>query len=366
MAWLHTVKVQALRNIEQAELTGLAQLNFFAGRNGAGKTSALEAVHLLGMGRSFRASRNKPLIAHEQPELVVFGDVHSGAERTEPGCTVGVRKGRDGQSEIRLGGQRANSSAELATLLPLQVINADTFQLILGAPGIRRQFLDWGVFHVEHGFLGLWRRLQRCLKQRNSLLRRGNIGPTELAPWDLELLELAEQVTAARQRYFEQWLPVVYAMLEKLWPGGMGLEFSFYSGWDRKLSFQQVLERQQDRDLTQGHTSLGPHRADMRIRLNGLAAGELLSRGQLKLLSSSMRLAQAALLGDRRCVFLVDDLPSELDEERRGLFCQLLVELGSQVFLTCIDPESLECPGFEGQDIAMFHVEHGVFTNNNG
>ena len=79
--------------------------------------------------------------------------------------------------------------AELAEQFPLQVITSDSFGLLTGSPGARRRYLDWGVFHVEHQFFGQWQRFQRCIKQRNQLLRRGKVSDQELAVWTRDLAQ---------------------------------------------------------------------------------------------------------------------------------------------------------------------------------
>lgn len=367
IAWLQSLNIQGLRNISSAEFPQLSRFNVFYGANGAGKTTILEAIHLLGLGRSFRGAKHKPLINYDKDEFVVYGELSSATAidtDLRSAVAMGIRRHRDGSGEIKVRAQRARSAAELAALLPLQVVNAETFQLVLGAPVLRRQFLDWGVFHVEHRFLEQWRRLQRCLKQRNSLLRRGKISTLELQPWDEELSQLAVSVTAYRNAYFKAWLPELLAKMERLWPEGKDLVFTFHPGWDdKKYEFGELLQHQLPRDKEQGYTAYGPHRADMKIRLNGLPVADVLSRGQLKLLSASMRLAQAAVLQSaqaKQCIFLVDDLPSELDEQRRSSFCDLLSELGSQVFVTSIDRHGMANAGFDQQELSVFHVEHGA------
>jgi DNA replication and repair protein RecF len=364
---LRSLKIQGLRNISSAEFADFTRFNLFYGANGAGKTSLLESVHLLGLGRSFRNAKHQPLINYSADSAVVFGELSVGhaqdSKLSGRKVTLGVSRNRHDTGEIRIQGVRADSVAELAALMPLQVLNAETFQLLLGAPSLRRQFLDWGVFHVEQSFLIQWRRLQRALKQRNSLLRRGKISRLELAPWDIELVSLATAVTRLRQEYFELWLPVVRDMVGFLWPEGRELDFSLYIGWDKKLSMQDILEKQFSRDQELGYTSQGPHRADIKIRLRGMPVGEVLSRGQLKLLSAAMRLAQGAVLrsySDKQCVFLVDDLPAELDQQRRSALCELLIGLQSQVFLTSIDPQSIASSGFDPKELSVFHVEQGA------
>jgi DNA replication and repair protein RecF len=372
MTSIRSLKVQGVRNITKAHLSGLTRVNHLYGANGAGKTSFLEALHLLGLGRSFRSNKQLPLIAHQQESAVVFGEMTTTSSADSLACNpslmtsavgIGVQRNRDGSSEIRINGQRAVSAAQLADLLPLQVIDADAFELLLGAPSIRRQFLDWGVFHVEHGFLDLWRRWQRTLKQRNSLLRRGNITVRELGPWDLEFCRLAESISDLRSAYFTQWLPVLFDLLGRIWAYPIKLEITFFPGWDRRLNAQEMLNRQLARDKDLGYTTMGPQRADLRIKINGMPVGEVLSRGQLKLLSVAMRISQGYMLdiyAAKPCIFLVDDLPAELDSERRSAVVDILLQCSGQVFFTSVDKNGLDFSGMSSNALSVFHVEHGV------
>jgi DNA replication and repair protein RecF len=184
-ALLSRLQIGRIRNLSSVRLEGLKRVNLFFGRNGSGKTSLLESIHLLGMARSFRGSGPGSLITHGEPECTVFGVV------TMPGSTygrpIGVQRRRSGDVQIRIGGRAVRTVAELAEQLPLLVINSDSFDLLTGSPAARRQFLDWGVFHVEHRFFQQWQRFQRCMKQRNNLLRHGKMAGQQLAVWTRDL-----------------------------------------------------------------------------------------------------------------------------------------------------------------------------------
>lgn len=118
----------------------------------------LEAIHLLGLARSFRSARLQPVIQYEEAACTVFGQVMLA---NGIASNLGISRERQGEFTIRIDGQNARSAAQLAETLPLQLINPDSFRLLEGAPKIRRQFLDWGVFHVEPRFLPVWQRLRR-------------------------------------------------------------------------------------------------------------------------------------------------------------------------------------------------------------
>jgi DNA replication and repair protein RecF len=359
---LTRLDIHNVRNIGQARLRDLGIVNVVSGPNGSGKTSVLEAIHILGMARSFRSASVKSVIQHDRQELVVFGEVTS--EVNGGMHPVGVKRGRSGEADIRIAGERVNTAAELVQQLPLQVINANSFELLTGAPKARRQFLDWGVFHVEHQFLPAWQRFQRSLKQRNNLLRRDKIAASELSVWTRELVEAGDAINRYRKAFFDAVVPRFEAVLAALAPELTAVTLSFRQGWDKRQSYSDALANSYTADCDQGFTHVGPQRADIRVLADGYPAADTLSRGQQKLVICALKLAQGQLLADRdvgRGIYLVDDLPAELDQAHCRLVCQCLDQLGAQVFITCVDErEIVDVWPSPGTQPRMFHVEHGV------
>jgi DNA replication and repair protein RecF len=359
---LSRLDITAVRNLSAVSLRELSATNIYFGLNGSGKTSVLESVYLLGMARSFRSGPIKSLIGHGEEACTVYGEFDRGAERTP--LSVGVRRERSGGLQAKVSGTAVHSRAELAENLPLQVINAESFNLLVGSPGYRRQFLDWGVFHVEHRFYATWQRFQRALKQRNSLLRHGKIGDRELSPWDKELSEAGELIDKFRRGYFGLLAPAFSDLMLHLSPDLGGLELRYRRGWDQHKGLREMLAAAFRSDTQQGFTHAGPQRADLRVLVNGYSAGDVLSRGQQKLVVCALKLAQGQLLASAQresCVYLVDDLPSELDRDHCRLVAEVLTTLETQVFVTCIEKQDVAdfWPSAAQRGRAMFHVEHG-------
>ncbi|WP_017939510.1 DNA replication/repair protein RecF [Zestomonas thermotolerans] len=353
--------VTAVRNLHAVTLSPSPRINILHGANGSGKTSLLEAVHLLGLARSFRSLRLQPVIQYEQLACTVFGQVSMPEGRL---CNIGVSRERSGEFVIRIDGQNARSAAQLAEIMPLQLINPDSFRLLEGAPKVRRQFLDWGVFHVEPRFLPAWQRLQKALRQRNSWLRHGTLDAASQAAWDRELCLASDEIDTYRRAYIQALKPVFESTLREL-VELEGLTLSYYRGWDKERALSEVLAASLTRDQQLGHTQAGPQRADLRLRLGSNNAADILSRGQQKLVVCALRIAQGHLVSQvkrGRCIYLVDDLPSELDEQHRRALCRLLEELNCQVFITCVDHELLMDGWHADTPVSMFHVEHGRIT----
>ncbi len=341
------------RCLESVELELGPRFNLISGANASGKTSLLEALAYLGRGKSFRGASTSNLTKHEASEFVLFGEV----EHAQGRLPVGVRNGREGL-EVRVGGESASGAAALAKALPLQVIDPEVHSLIAGGPEQRRRFLDWVAFHVEHDHLMIWRRFRRALKQRNAALKAKS---TEAAirSWNAEFLDLAGELDASRRRVLE-------LTQDSLQEHGLllletELSFEYQQGWARERELAEALESGIERDLQLGATQSGPHRADIKVSYDERQARKLVSRGQQKLLASSMILAatetaQAAL--EQPLLLLLDDPAAELDNDSIARLMSAVAALGCQVVATSLDPEALVFP----EKPVRFHVEQGVVT----
>jgi DNA replication and repair protein RecF len=346
---LASFRAEHLRSIEAAELELSGGFNLIIGQNGAGKTSLLEAIYLLGRGRSFRTRSNERLISHGEPLARVVG-------RT-PGTLVpqviGIEVTRDGRTTARIGGQTPDSLAELATAFPVQVIDPDIHKLVEEGSARRRRWLDWGVFHVEPGFGRDWGRYQRALKQRNAALKQGQ---AETRLWDPELARAGLAMTTARQRVVDAIAPRWVELCQQL--AGIELTLQLYSGWDTDQELEQAMAATAARDRERGSTSLGPHRADLRLRYRGRVAREVLSRGQQKLAAVALTLAQLQWLKEEHGLsptLLLDDPAAELDAGRLAKFIAAVQALQTQLIVTSLSTDATPL----GRPENTFHVEHG-------
>ncbi len=361
---LKRLSVQNLRNLANVDLEPAKHLNIIYGANGSGKTSLLEAISILSLGRSFRSRKIKSLICNGTQALTVFGRIDADGIIVP----VGVTRDNHGGGQIKLNGNLVSTASTLSEHLPVQVMNGQSFQLLDGPPQTRRQFMDWLVFHVEQNFFPAWKDVQRLLKQRNSILRRGKIDPMLLASWDAELARKAESLDQFRQDVFLLFVEQFYGLVNHFIAID-GLQLNYYRGWDREQTFAEVLRIGFDRDAEAGYTRLGPHRAELRITIMGHPAAEVLSRGQQKLLVSALHIAQGLVfqqITGRSCIYLIDDLQAELDRDYRKMLASWLDKLGCQVFVTGVEREVLldawgdtSC-GDGCREQKVFHVEQGV------
>lgn len=346
---LARLKVDGVRCLGGVDIELESERNYVFGPNGAGKTSLLESIHLLGRGRSFRTRQTARLVQRGREGLTVHGSVR-GVERTVP---VGVGFA-DHKLTARVDGHD-EGTAGLARALPVYVIDPQLHQLVEAGPSERRRYLDWGVFHVEHSYLSLWRQYRRLLGQRNAALKRGAAGE-QLAAWTEPLVELGERITAMRERYVAGLTPDVAAMGARLL--GRDVQVSYFRGWREGVDLAEALAEARERERERGTTPVGPHRADLVIRIDGERARDEVSRGQQKLIVGALVLAQVDRLGGteaHRSVLLVDDPAAELDGGSLGRLMEEVYARPVQLVVTALSAEALG----GAADFPRFHVEQG-------
>ncbi len=352
---LTRLEIVGIRNIHQATLELNPAINLIYGRNGSGKTSILESVYLLGAGRSYRNLSVEPLISRHQDECLVRGHITTGTTQH----TIGVLRRRGGGREIRVDGKDVRRATDLASRLPTLVVGPEAINLLLGPPAVRRRFLNWGLFHVEPSFTGIWEDANRCLRQRNELLRR-NASADELDTWTRELVRHSEQLDEIRADYARNYEKVFLEHCEQL-TDLADISCRYYRGWSHATALQEIYEKDEETDRKRGYTQRGFQRADVRISVAGEEVIGACSRGELKIISWTMMISQGAMLGGAAAsnlVYLVDDLGSELDRQHRERICAYLMSTGRQVLATGIEQDRL-VEFWKEKDIKLFHVEHG-------
>ncbi|QAU25504.1 DNA replication/repair protein RecF [Dyella sp. M7H15-1] len=354
---LERMQLRGLRCISNATLDLGAGFNVLVGANGAGKTSFLEAAFLLSRGRSFRSGAREALMQRGASALSVFSTLRRDDQRL-----IRLGLGREGgRWEARIDSQDA-TIGQLVRECAVVCFEPGSHALIAGAADERRRFLDWGVFHVEQEFLSVWRRYQRALKQRNSLLRKESVSEKELyGSWELEMARTGVLIDEWRRDYLGAFLPHLREQAALFLPELGEVELRYRGGWPEGESLAVTLAEHRLKDQTRGHTTVGVHRADWSLSFLQAPQREHLSRGQEKLVALACLLAQARLDAERRGewpIICLDDLASELDLDHQTAVVRNLLSAPAQVLITGTEmPRPLE-----GAAVRVFHVEQGELT----
>ena len=341
------LKIEHFRNLQSVDIQPEKGLNYFFGENGAGKTSILEALFLLARGKSFRTPSSDELIQNESAAFQIYLEAETLGENHRIGLERSKKNWR-----ARKNGEDVSLLSELSRSLPIVLMEPNSHTLVSGSPDGRRRFLDWGVFHVEPGFLDAWRQYSRALKQRNSALRQRQPGVVDSI--DSLLAPLGEQLNRYRQAYFKKLQGTFKQQLNSDRAGLQNIELRFSPGW-KTDSLVESLQLGRKRDLELGVSQAGPHRADLLLQREGRAIKTSLSRGEQKHVAACLLLAQAELLkkSKHEPVILLDDLASEFDSRHFKEVLDKALACADQVWVTGVQENKLE------RQLCVFHVKHG-------
>jgi DNA replication and repair protein RecF len=324
---LTSLHLQSFRCFTDTKFTFHPAFNFISGQNGVGKTALLEAISLLSVGRSFRSREIQPLIHAHQDEMVLFANL-------QDAHTLSIQKSRLSPTQIKINTQACFRTSELTAFLPSQIIYQDLFQIIDAGPAVRRQCLDWGMFHVKQNYHEYLKQYHQALKQRNALLKK-RANASQFSHWNQTLSELAAWIDEARSAYFNLLYPAFKKILAQL--GTFDCELEYYNGWDKNgKQLTEVLESHYVADIQRQYTQFGIHHADLAITTETKKAKLYLSRGQQKILLLALKVAQAQLLS-KPLIYIWDDVCSELDEAHLERLSKLLKTIPGQFFISGVN-----------------------------
>lgn len=328
-------------------------VNVLLGRNGAGKTSVLEAISYASELRSFRHTPDASLIREEALEAIV----RVGVESASGEVRIEISVPRNGRRRVQLNGKRPSSNAELARTFPTVSFLPDDLELVKGSPGMRRDFVDVLVGQLSPQAGAVQKEFTRALRQRNTLLRQEGRGTDRatLSVWDERLAISGAQVIRDRLKVIADIEPLLAAGYRSV--AGRGeLRVRYRPSWGRteteidadriREALIETLEARRERDMDVRVTTAGPHRDEPWLELSGRPARSEASQGEQRSLALGLRLAAYELLEQRTGltpVLLLDDVFSELDPGRSDGVMALMPR--GQVFVTSAREDEVPVAG---------------------
>lgn len=345
--WLHALRAEGWRNLAPLHLTfdeGDAALAVFHGDNGQGKTNLLEVLYYIATLRSFRTREESALVQHGAPMARIGAVVRQRDLNRE----VDVRLTPPGRAVTLDGKPVRRLAAYLGTVSVVLFVPEDLL-LPRAAPAARRRFIDLAIFGVERAYWTEASDFQKVLRSRNALLRQGGFPPALLETYDEQLARAGSRVIMRRRaaaaelgprmrQYFRELhadieVALVYRSHAEVPADG--------SEEDVRAALLEGLRRRAAVDGRRRHTTFGPQSDDLALMFNGHLAAENASQGQLRSLVLALKLAELshreARLDDSP-ILLLDDVPSELDAERRRYLFDTLERLSCQTLISVADP----------------------------
>ncbi len=356
MALIQRLNVEGLRNLRSLICEPAEKTTIIWGENGAGKTAILEAVYLLATGRSFREHRLAVCQQWQSNQMMVFAQVVSASGEHRLGW-----QRQSQETHLRVDGQAVSSQAAIAPYLPVQVFAPDYQDAWVQGPAERRKFMDWGAFYTAPDFMSAWRHYQQALRQRNQALKL-KLSDQEIALWHQPLWQSAMRLDAIRRAYVQRLLPIIADYAPRVSDALQGLGLHYHTGWAQDGDLLVHWETHIEQDRLMGFTQAGPHRADLKFKVDGKDALSVLSRGQQKLLAFLLLLVQTLDLTQHTAetpILLLDDLSAELDTVHRERVLALLPELNCQCFLTTTNARQFD----QVSDAVYWQMSQGVLVS---
>lgn len=346
------------RNLKETKLIPNAEMNVVYGANAQGKTNLLEALWICSGARSFRGAKESELIGFSQKNAKLTMRFLSHGREQCLEYQLGEKK------EILLNGVEKKSASDLYETVFAVVFSPNHLGLIKEGPAVRRQFIDFALARLKPTFQNLEEQYNRALDQRNALLKTVQTNSAMeplLDLWEDALARLGSTYARQREKYVEKITPFARQFYFELSGEQEELDLVYdgvshssdQGGYERLL---EELKNSRETDKKLGHTTVGPHRHDLNVTINGISARTFGSQGQQRSAALALKMAEAEVLSnyvDEKPIILLDDVMSELDSNRQDYLLNKFS--GRQIFITCCDPVSV----LRLKEGTCFYVEQG-------
>lgn len=364
---LQKLSLTNFKNIGNAELLFSSKVNCFLGNNGMGKSNLLDAIYFLSFCKSFMGVTDQMLIMNGEEFAMGRGEYL----RADSDETLSLALTRGKRKRLKRGEKEYVKLSAHIGQFPLVMVSPQDIDLVRGSGEERRRWMDMVISQSDHVYLDNLIRYNHAVEQRNSLLKEGRADAALFAAVEMPLCMAADYIHRVRK----EWIKRLSALLEEYYRAIAGsreqIEIAYESGLDRAdgstMAMDELLDQARERDRILKHTSVGPHRDDILMTLDGMPMRRTGSQGQCKTFTIALRLAQYDFLHSTtglRPLLLLDDIFDKLDASRVGRIMELVTaDSFGQIFITDTNRKHLdEIVARTGGDYRLWSVDSGRFS----
>lgn len=368
--YLEKLQLHKYRNYDLLNQEFTAQVNILIGLNAQGKTNLLEAVYYLSGGKSYRPARDQELKQWGSSFFIIKGNLRNKIGLKE--IEIRFRDDLPGGKEIKINGVKIRKSSEILGQLNVVLFAPEDLTIIKGSPAERRRFLDYDISQVSPAYFTKLQKHSRLLVQRNHLLRkiaeRGK-GQEELDVWNEQYLQVSEEIVTKRIKVLEKLIPLTRLMQRKLTGGKESLEIKYLLNRrhevkrveEIKILLKEEMDRTKEEEIRRGLTLWGPHRDDLVFSINGTDLKLFGSQGQHRSAVLAIKLAELEFFkaeAGEYPILLLDDVLSELDQDRREHLLTTIRDKVIQCFITTT--EDIPFAENERVSVSKYCIQNGT------
>ena len=361
---VENIRLINIRNYDNLNLNLNKNINIFIGKNAQGKTNLLESIYMCATGKSFRTNKDGEIINFSKNEAYIGTNIHLGNYDK----FIEIKMQKDKPKRIRINKTELKSYRELNSGLYVVLFSPDDLRIIKDGPQERRNFLDAGISQLKSVYNYNLNRYKKILFQRNNLLKSSKFNKDAinlLDLFDVQIAKVGTSIITERERYIKALENIAYDIHSKITKNIESLSLNYSSNipifsdkQDTEQNYINLLKNSLEKDLEYGTTEMGPHRDDILMYINNKDAKIFGSQGQQRTVVLSLILSEVELIKNEigmYPVLLLDDVFSELDEDRRQYLANFFGNM--QVFITLTDSENLR--SMEKLNKTIFHIENG-------
>lgn len=360
---LTSLSIDNFKNIRRARLEFSSKINGLLGNNGMGKSNLLDAIHTLSFCKSFTGVTDAMLITRDEDFAMLKGNYLR--RDTDEDLTMGLARGR--RKTLKRKGKEYQRLSEHIGTFPLVMVSPADIDLIREGAEERRKLIDMVISQSDPRYLDALIRYGRALEQRNRMLREGTVDHTLYDAVEMAMEMSASYIVESRREWVSKLTPIFERHYRRISGGNEMLQLNYSTRMADGVTLAELLDRERRHDEIVRHTSVGPHRDDLELTLDGMEMRRTGSQGQCKTFTIALRLAQYEFLGKAtgmRPLLLLDDIFDKLDADRVERIMEIVEDPAfGQIFITDTNRTHLdEIVNRTAVDFRLWEVTSGNFS----